>query len=467
MKSSSGSSRSRPERFIEDFCNLELREFQRDWLRELFRKKNGKRVYSSCLLGLPRGNGKTELNAAVSLYMLCADGAEHPQVVIAAGSDKQASEAFDAAKAMYDSSPMLQKKLEILRGRKVLRWRSDDNAWLRTVSAEGPLQHGMKPTCVLFDEVWNQKKRELWEALTGGLIKRPEPLLICISSAGYNYTDSLLGELCRRGEAQEDPRFFYRWYSAPKDCDWKDPDMWRIANPALADPQPFLQFEGLEDNARRMHEAEFRRWHLGQWTGAEESWIEASVWDACNGEPEMQLVHPDTIIGVDASIRHDSTVVATVQRHPDGVYHAEFKVWTPTPNREVPLEEVMDYIREQGKIYTLGAVVYDPQYMHHAAQRLTDEGLPMVEWRQDNVRMVPATRILPEAVPRGKLRQGGHPIARQHALAAGVKETERGLRIKKTESREQIDALVALAMAVDWASKDDKPKQSVWNTRSI
>jgi phage terminase large subunit-like protein len=458
---------SRAELFIDKACGLKLRDFQREWLRELLKTgEDGKRVYSSALLGLPRGNGKTELNAAVALYMLVADGSPQPQVVIAAGSDKQASEAFDAAKSMYDRSPILQRKLEILRGRKVLRWRNDDNSWLRTVSAEGPLQHGMKPTCVLFDEVWNQKKRELWEALTGGLIKRPEPLLICISSAGYNYTESLLGELCRRGEEDSDPRFFYRWYAAPKDCDWKDPEMWKVANPALADPEPFLQMAGLEDNARRMHEAEFRRWHLGQWTGAEESWIDPSVWDACNGEPDLQY-SLDTILGVDASIRHDSTVVATVQRHPDGVYHATFKVWEPTPNNEVPLEQVMEHIREQGKLYNVTGITYDPQYMHHAAQRLEDEGMQMIEWRQDNARMVPATRILHEAVTQGRLRHGGHPIARQHALAAGVRETERGLRIKKTESREQIDALVALAMAVEWASRDEKKPQSAWNTRVI
>ena len=71
--------------------------------------------------------------------------------------------------------------------------------------------------------------------------------------------------------------------------------------------------------------------------------------------------------------------------------------------------------------------------MHHAASRLEDEGIPMVEWRQDNARMVPATRTLHEAVMHQQLRHGGDKIAREHALAAGVAETERGLRIKKTQ----------------------------------
>jgi phage terminase large subunit-like protein len=460
----SRSKRHDPINFIERACGLKLRQFQRDWLNELFREKNGERVYSEALLGLPRGNGKTELASAVALYMLVADGASQPQVVIAAGSDKQASEAFNAAKSMVDRSPLLQKKVEVLRGRQVIRWRTDDNSWLRTVSAEGPLQHGMKPTAVVFDEVWNQKKRELWEALTGGLIKRPEPLLICISSAGYNKA-SVLGELVARGEKGDDPRLFYRWFAAPADCDWRDQEAWKVANPALACEEPFLQIKGLEDNLRRMHEAEFRRWHLGQWTEAEESWIEASVWDACNGEPQFDFQR-ETALGVDASIRRDSTVVATVQRDEEGVYHVAFEIWTPSRSKEVPLEQVMEHIREQCKLYNVQGVAYDPQFLHHAAQRLTDEGLPMFEWRQDNARMVPATHTLHEAVTSGKLRHGGDPIARSHALAAGVKETERGLRIKKTASSGTDDAVVALAMAVEFASRQED-RRSVYEQRDL
>ena len=79
----------------------------------------------------------------------------------------------------------------------------------------------------------------------------------------------------------------------------------------------------------------------------------------------------------------------------------------------------------------------------------------MVEWRQDNGRMVPATRTLYEAVVHRRLRHGGDRMARSHALAAGVVETERGLRLKKTEVTrgKYMDAVVALAMACDLASR--------------
>jgi hypothetical protein len=49
----------KPVEFIRKYCGLDLRDFQVEWLEELFREKNGDRVYSQALSGVPRGNGKT------------------------------------------------------------------------------------------------------------------------------------------------------------------------------------------------------------------------------------------------------------------------------------------------------------------------------------------------------------------------------------------------------------------------
>lgn len=449
-----------PAAFIERVLGLDLRDFQRDWLREAFSEQDGKRVYTRALWGLPRGNGKSHLAAAVAGYMLLADkprDGRPPQVIITAGSWNQAMITFKRLREMLEGS-RLADMVTVLSGRGFMRIKG--GAELFVVSAEGPLQHGLEPTCVVFDEVWNQKKRELYEALMGGMIKRPEPLMVMISSAGYDQ-DSLLWELCKWGEAGEDSRFFYQWHAADPDLDYRDPETWKAANPALGCERPFMALSGLEDNAKGMHESEFRRWHLGQWTASDEAWINPQLWDACAAKPEL-LRGRDTILGVDASIRHDMTVVATVQRDEDGVFHAEFKAWGG--EREVDLGVVMAYIRQRCVDHKVTGVTYDPQYMHHPAQTLDSEGIPMVLWHQHNSNMVPATRTLYEAVTHGRLRHGGDLMARAHALAAGVVETERGLRLKKTEVTRgrYMDAIVALAMACDWASRSTFKRRSVY-----
>ena len=226
--------------------------------------KDGERVRTQALWGVPRGNGKTEIAAAIALYMLVAD-VRRAEVYIAAGSRDQATLAFKAAKRMVQDGPLV-KKVKVQPGYRRMSVPERD-AHLHVISAEGPLQHGLQPTCVIFDELWVQKKRDLFEALAGGLFKRPQTLLVCISTAGFD-PNSLLAQECKRGEAGEDPRFLYRWEQAPEALPYDDPETWRIANPALVCERPFMRLEGLEDDLRRMHENEFRRWHLNQWTAA-------------------------------------------------------------------------------------------------------------------------------------------------------------------------------------------------------
>ena len=451
-----------PLEFIRDYCGLDLREFQTDWLTELFETKNGERVYCAGALGGAEGNGKTEIAAAIALYMLVADR-KRAEVYIAAGSRDQAALAFKAARRMVEDG-RLRRMVRVLPGYRRMEVPASDSS-LHIISADGPLQHGLQPTCVIFDELHVQKKRDLFEALVGGLIKRPEPLLVCISTAGYDQ-NSLLAQECRRGEKGDDPRFLYRWHTVDEDLAYDDPETWKIANPALSCERPFMRIAGLEDDLQRMHESEFRRWHLNQWTASEEAWINADLWDACAGAPELRPER-ETVLGVDASIRHDATAVCTVQRDPDGIFHASWRFWGP--NREIDLELVMAHIRERCHDLHVTAVCYDPQYMHHAASRLEDEGLAMVEWKQDNARMVPATRTLHEAVMHRRLRHGGDKVAREHALAAGIAETERGLRLKKTQvtAGRQMDGIVALAMAVNWADRQETERRSIYEDRTL
>lgn len=453
-RSTRSSPRRDPVEVIEKVFGVRLRSFQRDWLTELFSESDGKRTYTRALWGLPRGNGKSHIAAAVAGYMLLSDrprDGRPPQVVIAAGSWQQGMITFKRLREFIESSD-LAKIVDVLSGRGFMRIKG--GAELFVVSAEGPLQHGLEPTCVIFDEVWNQTKPDLYEALLGGMVKRPEPLMVMISTAGFDQT-SLLWELKREGEAGN-PRFFYRWHDAPEDGEWKNPETWKEANPAMACEEPFMDAADLEDSLASMHENAFRRWHLNQWTAAEGTWMSAEAWDACAGEPEI----PDgseVMVGIDASIRHDSTAVVIVRRDGD-VYHASFRTWTPPP--EIQLSNVEDYLRDLSGRYRVKAFCYDKQFMAQAAQNLEDEGLMMVEWPQNNINMVPATRQLYEIISSARLRHGGDETARTHALNAAVRETERGLRIKKTASSGSDDCVIALAMAVNWASRVETERRS-------
>jgi phage terminase large subunit-like protein len=128
----------------------------------------------------------------------------------------------------------------------------------------------------------------------------------------------------------------------------------------------------------------------------------------------------------------------------------------PTRGHEVPLADVEAHVRELTKRFKVEAVIYDQTYFHHAAQRLDDEGVPMVVW--SHRAMAQATGTLHEAVVHGRLRHGGDPVARAHALAAEIVEREHGAIITKRKTREPNDALVALAMAVQVAASEPQKR---------
>jgi hypothetical protein len=60
------------------------------------------------------------------------------------------------------------------------------------------------------------------------------------------------------------------------------------------------------------------------------------------------------------------------------------------------------------------AIVHDPHYFWHAAQRLDEDNLPTVEWQHK--RMAGATLTLHEVAAHGRLRHGGDQVARSTRL---------------------------------------------------
>jgi phage terminase large subunit-like protein len=441
------------------FCahlGLKLEPFQRLIVGELFADRR------ETLVLLPRGNGKTTLLAALALFHLLTR--PDAKVAVGAASREQAGTLFDIARGLA-GHPAIAKKVEVTR-----REIRTAQGWIKVVASDGPKQHGLILTLAIVDELHAHHDDELYIALRTGMLKVPDAQLWTISTAGIG-EESALGLLHARAMTLDIKRkgFFVQAkgpnlgmleWALPEDADINDMEAVKGVNPAS-----WLTADALAEQREAVHEIAFRRYHCNQWVGAQAPWITADVWDACAGKPD--LASGGRILGIDAAIRHDSTCVAMVRRDKTGVFHADFKVWLPTREREIELENVVDFVREQCRQHEVKAVVYDPHLMWHAAQRLESEGICMVEWKQDNARMVPATRTLHEAVVHKRLRHGGNTIARSHALAAEVVETERGIRIKKTASRDRIDCVVALAMAVEWASRQEETKTSIYNQRGL
>src|SRR3972149_10558014 len=85
-----------------------LRPWQQRIVRKLFTtRKDGLRQYRTCLLMLPRKQGKTEMAAALAIYFLLFDGEVGAEVYSAAADRDQASLVFNVAAQMIRNDPEL------------------------------------------------------------------------------------------------------------------------------------------------------------------------------------------------------------------------------------------------------------------------------------------------------------------------------------------------------------------------
>lgn len=471
--------------FIDTLCRLskgewggkpmELRQWQRDLLDDLFAlRPDGLRRYRTAYIQLPRKNGKSTLGAALALYFLLADGEPGAEVYSCAGDREQARIVFAEARKMIEAEPELLAEVKLYKNAIEV---PSTGAIYRVLSADGALQQGLNPSAVLFDEVHVQKSPDLWTAMTLGSGTRRQPLVIGITTPGYD-EDSLAfrldeyGQRVQSGEV-DDPAFFYRaWRPKDPNADYRDPAVWAEANPAYGD---FLKPEDFETTVRITPEHEFRRFRLGQWTKTANAWLPFGAWDACK-DPTLDL-DPSlpTSVGVDMAYSNDSAAVVASQVRGEKVV-LRAKVWeNPYPpthslhdHWKINPFEVEEELRSLYARFPTPSVeidretkagpafYYDPAWFSRSAPILEGDGLAMVELPQSDARMIPVAQTFYQLITEGKVAHDGDPVLARHVGNGVADRRPRGWRISKPSSKHKIDALIAAAIAA-WGAQQPAP----------
>lgn len=147
------------------------------------RKKNGRRRFRSAYWEIPRKNGKSLLAAGVGLYMLLADGEFGAEVYSGATTEKQAWEVFKPAKLMLQRSDKLRERLGAEVWAKALVKPADGSKFEPVIGNPGD---GSSPSCAIVDEFHEHDTPELYDTMETGMGAREQPLIMVITTAGYN-----------------------------------------------------------------------------------------------------------------------------------------------------------------------------------------------------------------------------------------------------------------------------------------
>lgn len=393
--------------------------------------------------------------SAIALYGLLAAGEHGAEVYAAAASKDQARIVFNQAREFVEVSPELRKFLRPMRSAITC---PQTNGVFRVLSSDAPLQHGLNPSLVVIDELWAHKDPELYYALTTGQLARENPLVVSITTAGFDRETigwdvfERATDLERRGiDAMRKARMFCRWYAAPEGADIDDEDAWMAANPAS-----WIKLDDLRLERERLPEFVFRRLHLNQWTEAEDAWVSPGDWDACKGEPKFDASKP-TWYGIDIGLRRDASAHVWCQWH-DNKLHVHHNIRTPKPGKPITSAENRTWLKKRvAGMSALREINYDPWSFEESAEMLEEEGLPMARYEMGNALMAPASERIYELIREKRLVHDGDLEFRKQVLAAVVSETERGWRISKKKSMERIDAAVAMTIAADRAVINEEP----------
>lgn len=425
-----------------------LEPWQKDLLRELYGKTgpDGRRWYREALIGIARKNGKSALAAGLGLYHLTIGGEQGGEVYSLAGSRDQARIVFNVARAMVEASPLLAKECRPYRS--VIEHKESGSIY-RTLSADAGLAHGYNPCAAIVDELHVHPDGELYEAMKTAMGAREEPLLVSITTAGFD-ADSFCYQMFDRARRGEDPRLLFRWWSAPDGCPADDGRGWAEANPASWITDDFLEGQlasaGLSENA-------FRRLHLNQWTESVEAWFPFGVWES-RGCTRRLEASDDVALALDGSFSGDST--ALVACTPDGFVSVVGCWEKPVGDKgtwRVSHSDVEARILEVCRAYRVFEVTADPHLWQRSLEVLAAEGLPVTEFPQSAQRMSPATAGFHDAVLAGELTHDGDERLARHVGHAVLKADVRGSRIVKDSktSTRKIDLAVAAIMAFERA----------------
>ena len=500
--------------FIENLCHTKgkwagtpfwLLPWQEQLIRDIFGivKPDGNRQFRTAFLEICKKVGKSELAAAVALYLLYSDNEPSAEVYGAAADRQQASIVFDVAKQMVEMSPALMKRSKLMGATK--RIVNYSNAgYYQVLSAEVGGKHGFSVSGLVFDEIHTQPNRQLYDVLTkGSSDARQNPLHFIITTAG-NDRHSIAYELHTKAVdilegRRVDPTFYPVVYGLKDDEDWEDEANWYKVNPSLGYT---VDIERLRDAYREAKqnpadEITFKWLRCNMWVSSTVAWIPDAIYMRGNEPIDMDaLAGRDCYAGLDLSSTGDITALVLIfpPRDEEEKYVLLPYFWIPeeTIPRRVKANSVpYDIWEKQGYIMsTEGNVIHydfiekfimDLSEKYHILeiavdrwnatqmiQNLEGEGFTIIPFGQGFSSMSAPTKEYYRLLMEGRIIHGGNPVLRWMAGNVVIDTDSAGnIKVTKAKSKEKIDGIVAAIMALDRCIRQEGQSGSVYDERGL
>lgn len=472
-----------------------------------WKRQDGTRRFRVAYIEVPRKNAKSTFAAALANYMLAADGETGAEVYSAATTRDQAKIVFEVAKAMVRKETGFQSRFGVTPMAHAIVVPDTDSTFQALASDADSLE-GKNPHFAVVDEVHAHKTREVWDVLEVAMGARSQPILFAITTAGSNRSGicyEVRSDLCKvlgstlkahggmghkvEGDVAIDEAFFGLIYTIDDDDDWTSESAWRKANPNYGVSVAAEDMARLARKAQRLASAQpnFLTKRLNVWVNADSAWMDMLAWDRA-ADPNMQMddfSDWDCFIGIDLASKVDIASMIAVFRR-EGEYrlfgrhylpadtvedsdNAQYRGWADTGTLIETDGNTIDYdtieadLKDWVSRFHPRQVAYDPGFAWDFCQRMSKEGLPMLEYRATVMNYSEPMKMLEALVLNGKLKHDGNPLMTW--MISNVvchRDAKDNIYPRKEREQNKIDGPVASIAALGVATAHSEEACMFW-----
>ena len=446
-----------------------------------------------------RGTGKTAIAAALGLFGLTAMGIPSPEIDVFACSKEQAQRIYGQVDKFIRSSPELMERLTIHDSKKMVKY-PDVRGELVVRSGDDKAELGLNPSMVLFDELLAQKDEKLWNTIKTSMGKRPDSLLVMLTTPSLDTEIFAKDEYDYAKEVSREPGLDPSYLPVIFEADEKDDpfaeETWHKAAPSLK--SGFLDIEVYREEAARAKKDKtklraFKVYRLAIWAESGRAYIDMVLWDDNVQEVPSNLSELPCYFGVDMAgssdlaalcilwwdeakeegymlwehwSTHDMKKLLNDWTHGHWDTYCEDSASTITHNDEkwIKAEDIANRIMKLAGILRPVCIGLDMYRCHDLNSIFEEHDFETKMLSQTGKAMQAATERFGSMVPASKLKHNGDPIARYCATNCEIIMDSSGYPkvVKKDldKRKVRIDSISAGLMAMDRRLEDERtPKE--------
>ena len=466
--------------------HIELTDLQLFIVANIFcwkRKDNGLRRFRKAYIQLARKNAKSQLLALIASYEGFLSP-EQSEVYIAGWGREQSSIVYNEILSQIQSCDLLKGKYKDSYGR-ITHLKS--GSVIQPLSKEArKTGDGKNPSMAIIDEFHVHETSEIYDVLVSGMVARKNPLIVIITTAGFNLSSpcfteyQYVSQILDEHSPIENDEYFVMICELDKDDDIKDERNWIKANPIVATYEEGMNFLRSElktalDVPEKMRN--FLTKNMNLWVDMKDNgYMDMSKWAACGQDFDLSILEGlECIVGVDLSAKIDLTSVGFIFKK-DGKYivlghsfmpedtlnqkrrtdKVPYDLWvrqgwiTATPGAVVDYNFIKLYIKSFEEEYNVKVreICADPWNATQFMQDMEAEGYTVIEIRQGIQTLGGPTKDFREQVYSGNLIHNNNPVL-TWAISNAVtrQDANENIMLDKSKSSERIDPIAAVINA--------------------